>query len=129
LTRTETDGWILPTLALSSLGLAIRGEHRVHIQAYNDNLCRGFRCAEVLPWLGSLLPHVFDMFVQGAAGIERSQGGLGLGLSLVQTLVALHDGTVSAQSEGRGRGSEFVVRLPVSTAAAARARHTAGCGF
>ena len=56
------------------------------------------------------------MFVQGAAGIERSQGGLGLGLSLVHTLVALHGGSVTAHSDGRGRGSEFVVRLPASTA-------------
>ena len=64
----------------------------------------------------SLLPHVFEMFVQGAAGIERSQGGLGLGLSLVHTLVALHGGSVTAHSDGRGRGSEFVVRLPASTA-------------
>jgi PAS domain S-box-containing protein len=66
---------------------------------------------------GSLLPHVFEMFMQGAAGIERSQGGLGLGLSLVHTLVALHGGSVTAHSDGRGRGSEFVVRLPASTAA------------
>ena len=66
----------------------------------------------------SLLPHVFDIFAQGGRGIERSQGGLGLGLSLVRTLVTLHGGTVSAHSEGAGRGSEFVVRLPSSTTAA-----------
>jgi signal transduction histidine kinase len=65
----------------------------------------------------SVLPHVFDMFAQGGRGIERSQGGLGLGLSLVHTLVALHGGTVSAHSEGAGRGSEFVVRMPCSTTA------------
>lgn len=62
-----------------------------------------------------LLPHVFEMFVQGERGLDRSQGGLGLGLSLVQTLTMLHGGTVSARSEGIGRGSEFTVRLPAAT--------------
>lgn len=59
-----------------------------------------------------LLPHVFDLFVQGRRTIARSEGGLGLGLALVKSLVALHDGTVSAASAGPGRGSEFVVRIP-----------------
>ena len=62
-----------------------------------------------------LLPHVFDMFVQGARGLDRSQGGLGLGLSLVRTLTTLHGGTVEARSDGHGRGSELTVRLPAST--------------
>jgi signal transduction histidine kinase len=61
-----------------------------------------------------LLPNVFDMFVQVARGPDRSEGGLGLGLSLVRTLTALHGGTASAHSEGPGRGSEFTVRLPAS---------------
>ena len=64
----------------------------------------------------ALLPQVFEMFVQGARGPDRSQGGLGLGLSLVRTLTALHGGTVSAHSDGPGRGSEFTVRLPASRA-------------
>jgi PAS domain S-box-containing protein len=62
----------------------------------------------------ALLPHIFEMFVQGERGSDRSQGGLGLGLSLVRTLTLLHGGTVTAQSEGPGRGSEFTLRLPVS---------------
>jgi PAS domain S-box-containing protein len=61
-----------------------------------------------------LLPRVFDLFVQGGRGMDRSQGGLGLGLSLVRTLVTLHGGTVSAHSDGPHRGSEFRVRLPMS---------------
>ncbi|HUQ04689.1 MAG TPA: ATP-binding protein [Kofleriaceae bacterium] len=61
-----------------------------------------------------ILPHVFDMFVQERQGIERSQGGLGLGLSIVQNLVKLHGGSVSAESGGRGRGSEFTIRLPAA---------------
>jgi len=61
-----------------------------------------------------VLPHIFDLFAQADRSLDRSQGGLGIGLSLVQRLVELHGGTVSASSEGLGRGSEFVVRLPVT---------------
>jgi signal transduction histidine kinase len=59
-----------------------------------------------------LLPHVFDVFVQGAISIDRSQGGLGIGLSLVRRLVELHGGTVSATSPGNSSGSTFEIRLP-----------------
>ncbi|CAN7438593.1 response regulator [Massilia sp. LjRoot122] len=59
-----------------------------------------------------LLPHVFDVFVQGAISIDRSQGGLGIGLSLVRRLVELHGGSVSAASSGSGQGSTFMIRLP-----------------
>jgi PAS domain S-box-containing protein len=62
----------------------------------------------------SLLPHVFEMFVQGTRGSDRSEGGLGLGLSLVRTLTMLHGGSVNARSEGLGCGSEFTVRLPAA---------------
>jgi signal transduction histidine kinase len=66
-----------------------------------------------------LLPHVFDVFVQGAISIDRSQGGLGIGLSLVRRLVELHGGSVSAHSEGNGNGSTFMIRLPRTEAVAA----------
>jgi signal transduction histidine kinase len=59
-----------------------------------------------------LLPQVFDVFVQGSISLDRSQGGLGIGLSLVRRLVELHGGSVSAQSEGAGNGSIFEIRLP-----------------
>jgi signal transduction histidine kinase len=59
-----------------------------------------------------LLPHVFDVFVQGSITIDRSQGGLGIGLALVRRLVELHGGTVSAHSPGASHGSTFVIRLP-----------------
>ena len=59
------------------------------------------------------LDRVFDMFTQLDQSLERSQGGLGIGLTLVKRLVEMHHGSVEAHSEGRGRGSEFVVRLPV----------------
>ena len=59
------------------------------------------------------LTNIFDMFTQVDRSLERTQGGLGVGLTLVKRLVDLHGGSVLAQSEGPGRGSEFVVRLPV----------------
>jgi len=60
-----------------------------------------------------MLPRIFDMFMQVDRSLERSRGGLGIGLSLVQKLVELHGGTVTAFSPGQGQGSEFVVRLPL----------------
>ncbi|MED5617843.1 ATP-binding protein [Ideonella sp. BN130291] len=66
-----------------------------------------------------LLPRVFDLFVQGQQALDRQAGGLGLGLAIVKTLVELHGGSVSAHSEGEGRGARFSVRLPRATAAAA----------
>ena len=62
-----------------------------------------------------MLPKVFDMFTQVDRSLERAEGGLGIGLTLVHRLVEMHGGTVEAHSEGPGRGSEFVVRLPVAT--------------
>jgi PAS domain S-box-containing protein len=62
------------------------------------------------------LPGLFDMFVQVDTSLERSRDGLGIGLTLVKTLVELHGGSVEVFSEGPGRGSEFIVRLPVATA-------------
>ena len=60
------------------------------------------------------LPSLFEIFTQLDAGLERSQGGLGIGLSLVRTLTELHSGSVSAHSGGAGLGSEFIVRFPLS---------------
>ncbi len=59
-----------------------------------------------------LLPHVFDVFVQGSISLDRAQGGLGIGLSLVRRLVELHGGSVSVASGGGGAGSSFTIRLP-----------------
>lgn len=62
------------------------------------------------------LPLLFEPFVQVDHSLDRSQGGLGLGLSLVQRLVEMHGGTVTANSQGLGKGSEFTVRLPLTAA-------------
>ncbi len=62
----------------------------------------------------SLLPRVFDMFTQGTSSSVRSPGGLGIGLTLVRSLIEMHGGRVSAQSDGPGLGSVFIVRLPQS---------------
>ncbi len=59
-----------------------------------------------------MVSHVFDLFYQGTQRSDRSQGGLGIGLAIVRSLILLHGGTVEAVSEGVGKGSEFIVRLP-----------------
>ncbi|HSK04409.1 MAG TPA: ATP-binding protein [Kofleriaceae bacterium] len=61
-----------------------------------------------------MLPHVFELFSQERQAADRSQGGLGLGLAIVRSLVAMHGGTVIARSEGIGAGSEFEIELPAS---------------
>jgi PAS domain S-box-containing protein len=61
-----------------------------------------------------LLPRAFDLFVQETRAFDRAQGGLGIGLTLVRTLVKMHGGSVQAFSAGLGRGSELVVRLPLA---------------
>jgi len=61
-----------------------------------------------------LKPRLFTLFSQAGSALDRSEGGLGIGLALVRGFVGLHGGTVEAHSEGAGRGSEFVVRLPLS---------------
>ncbi|BBA32778.1 hypothetical protein sS8_0813 [Methylocaldum marinum] len=63
-----------------------------------------------------LLPHVFELFIQGERSLDRSQGGLGIGLTLVRRLVELHGGRIEAFSAGSGKGSEFVVELPLASA-------------
>ncbi|HET7007836.1 MAG TPA: ATP-binding protein, partial [Candidatus Binatia bacterium] len=70
------------------------------------------------------LERVFDSFTQADHSIERSRGGLGLGLALVKGLVEMHGGAVEALSDGAGKGSEFIVHLPIETAAAEAAPDT-----
>jgi two-component system, sensor histidine kinase len=74
----------------------------------------------------AVIPHVFEMFSQVDSAIDRAEGGLGIGLALVKGLLALHGGTVDVTSEGIGRGSEFVIRLPLSTVVAKRNAESVG---
>jgi signal transduction histidine kinase/ActR/RegA family two-component response regulator len=68
----------------------------------------------------ALLSRLFEPFTQGTNGLARSNGGLGLGLTVVKALVEQHGGSVEARSQGKGRGAEFVVRLPTSAAQVSR---------
>jgi two-component system CheB/CheR fusion protein len=61
-----------------------------------------------------LLPHIFEMFTQGDRSLGRTRSGLGVGLALVHSLVRMHGGFIEAQSEGPGKGSEFIVHLPLA---------------
>jgi CheY-like chemotaxis protein len=67
-----------------------------------------------------MLARVFDMFTQGDSSLEKAHGGLGIGLTIVKRLVELHGGSVRARSDGAGRGSEFIVCLPVLEPGAGR---------
>jgi PAS domain S-box-containing protein len=71
-----------------------------------------------------MLPRIFDLFAQGDRTIDRSEGGLGIGLTIVQRLVELHGGSVTAKSEGVGTGTEFTVRFPSLASAREASAHT-----
>ena len=67
-----------------------------------------------------MLPRVFELFVQGEAGRDRDEGGLGIGLALVRKISEMHGGSVRVESAGKNRGSEFVITLPLEQPATAR---------
>ncbi|WP_246522719.1 ATP-binding protein [Gemmata palustris] len=73
-----------------------------------------------------MLPKIFEMFTQVGSSLDRSQGGLGIGLTLVRRLVELHGGTVSAESPGPNRGSTFTVRIPLAVEAGTASTHPPG---
>ncbi|MFL6674118.1 MAG: ATP-binding protein [Massilia sp.] len=73
-----------------------------------------------------ILPYIFELFTQAERTPDRSQGGLGIGLALVKSLVGLHGGSVEARSDGPGKGSEFVVRLPRLAIPSATGESTSG---
>jgi PAS domain S-box-containing protein len=72
----------------------------------------------------TLLPHVFDLFTQAERTLDRAQGGLGIGLTLVKLLIEMHGGTVEARNSDTGLGAEFMVRLPANAAAAMDVKST-----
>jgi two-component system CheB/CheR fusion protein len=86
---------------------------RIWLAAERDGNAVELRVRDTGVGIGpELLPKVFDLFTQGERTLDRAQGGLGLGLTLVKRLVEMHGGTVTARSAGPGAGSEFTVRLP-----------------
>jgi len=97
--------------------LHVRRDHRNLVVSVRDN---GVGMAP------ETIPHLFTLFSQANTALERSEGGLGIGLALVRGLVALHGGSVEARSGGLGRGSEFSVSLPVIAAMPERMSQAAG---
>jgi CheY-like chemotaxis protein len=104
-------GWSdTPTILLGRIAQALesveplaRGEDSKAIITVSDN---GIGIPE------DLMPRIFGLFVQSARSLDRSEGGLGIGLSVVQRLVEMHGGSVTASSAGSGEGSTFEIRLP-----------------
>ncbi len=100
---------------------------RIHIEAAAENGEAVIRVRDNGMGLPpDLLPHVFDLFTQADRSLDRSQGGLGVGLTLARRLVELHGGRVEARSEGPGQGSEFIVRLPAAASSAGAGTAEAG---
>lgn len=88
---------------------------RIEMSAERDGAFAAIRIADNGVGISSdLLPKVFEMFNQVGASLDRSQGGLGIGLTLVRRLVEMHEGTVEAESPGEGLGSVFTVRIPLA---------------
>ncbi len=103
---------VLANLLTNAAKYTKAGGH-IHLRAHADEdeivLCVRDSGVGIEP---DMLPKIFDLFVQESQSLERSQGGLGLGLAIVRGLVELHGGTVQATSQGRNAGTEFTVRLP-----------------
>ena len=87
------------------------GEIHVDVQSSADDVVIAIR-DDGIGISDELLPKVFDLFVQSERTMDRAQGGLGIGLSVVKRLVEMHGGTVTAASAGTGRGSTFTIRIP-----------------
>jgi CheY-like chemotaxis protein/anti-sigma regulatory factor (Ser/Thr protein kinase) len=87
---------------------------RVHVRLTRNDTALELTVADTGDGIDAdFLPHIFTPFSQGDASSNRTHGGLGLGLAIARDLVELHGGTIHTESEGRGKGSRFVVRLPL----------------
>ena len=109
---------VLTNLLNNSIKFSERGNVRLSLAV--DRQCREAVLTVVDDGVGmesELLPNLFQPFSQGISGLDRVNGGLGLGLALVKALVTLHDGKVAAHSDGPGRGAEFTIRLPLAALA------------
>ena len=87
----------------------------IHIEAHRDEAHIELRVKDSgIGISAEMLPHIFEMFSQERQALDRSHGGLGLGLTIVKNLVELHDGTIEARSDGVGKGSEIILRVPAA---------------
>jgi signal transduction histidine kinase/ActR/RegA family two-component response regulator len=101
---------------LSNAAKYTQADGRVQLRARRDDGHAVLECRDNGMGISTeLLPHVFDLFVQGPRGLDRRQGGLGLGLAVARTLAALHGGAIDAASGGPDGGSTFTLRLPIAS--------------
>ncbi len=103
------------------------GRISINLQAYGDHAVVSVKDSGT-GISADILPHIFEMFMQADRNVHRSQGGLGIGLTLVKQMVELHGGSVEARSAGAGKGSEFIVRLPTVPARSPLAQPPEGSG-
>src|SRR5262245_508785 len=90
------------------------GGGKIWLTAVQDGACAIVRVKDIgIGIAPEMLPRVFDMFTQVGRSIRQSEGGLGIGLSLAKRLVEMHGGNIEVSSEGLGKGSEFIVRIPL----------------
>lgn len=88
---------------------------RIGIRSYVDSGCAIIEVTDNgIGISAELLPRIFDLFVQGERSLDRSEGGLGIGLSVCRQLIEMHGGTISARSDGDGCGATFVITLPLA---------------
>jgi signal transduction histidine kinase/ActR/RegA family two-component response regulator len=105
-------GQVLSNLLTNASKYSAEGTHiRINIEGSADEVTVRIR-DEGIGIDAQMLPQVFELFVQGDRSLDRSGGGLGIGLTIARHLVEMHGGSVVASSDGAGKGSEFCVRLP-----------------
>jgi signal transduction histidine kinase len=114
------DGTRLTQIILNVLGNAAKytepqGDIRVEAHVEGEQIVLRVKDSGI-GISSEMLPHIFEMFAQERQALDRAHGGLGLGLTIVKSLVELHAGTIEARSDGLGKGSEFIIRLPAMTA-------------
>jgi signal transduction histidine kinase len=119
---------VVANLLVNAVKYTDRGG-RIDVQVYGNHDEAVVRVSDTgIGISAEMLPRLFDLFTQGRQALDRAQGGLGIGLTLVRRLVALHGGRVEAASDGPGRGSAFTVRLPCVSSAMGPALSATGAG-
>ncbi|MEZ0223315.1 MAG: response regulator [Alphaproteobacteria bacterium] len=125
----EAPVWVQgdPTRLVQMVGNLLHNAHKftseggaVSVKVWHDARTKSASVSVSDTGIGidaQMLPHIFDLFQQAEQGLDRTRGGLGLGLSLVRGLTDLHSGEVTAESEGLGKGARFTIRLPAAEAA------------